>query len=309
MAENSPTVSVIIPTYNRAQLLSRSIQSVLNQTYQDFEIIIVDDASTDDTEEVISNLDNEKIRYLRHEKNKGAAAARNTGIKAARGSYIAFQDSDDEWLFEKLEKQMKIFETAPPNVGVVYTGYYRIKGNDITYVSPLRHTKRDGDVHEQILRKGGLTCTQSIVVPKYYLEKVGMFDENLPRLQDLELTIRLSKHYHFKFINEPLLKVYYTEVSISADQDALVKASMIVLEKHFKEYNKDKRLIANYYYRYGNFLCMSGDIKKGRNFLYKAVKAFPFDYKPIIKILLSSLGPTVYKKVLESYQKLDIKEP
>ena len=125
MSKEKPTVSVIIPTYNRAKLLPRAIKSVLNQTFKDFEVIIVDDGSTDNTEEVINEFQkhNKRIKYIRHEKNKGAAAARNTGIKIAQGEYIAFQDSDDEWLPNKLEKQMEIFESAPAEIGVVYTDY------------------------------------------------------------------------------------------------------------------------------------------------------------------------------------------
>jgi len=96
MNEKNPTVSVIIPTYNRAHTIGRAIKSVLNQTYQDFEIIVVDDGSTDNTEEVVKSFRDKRIRYIQHKKNKGAAAARNTGIKSAKGKYIAFQDSDDD---------------------------------------------------------------------------------------------------------------------------------------------------------------------------------------------------------------------
>ena len=114
---------------------SRAIQSVLDQTYEDFELIVVDDGSTDNTEEVVKNFGNDKIRYIRHEENKGAAAARNTGIRAARGEYIGFQDSDDEWLPVKLEKQIKVFETAPPEVGVVYTDMQRINERGSSSIS------------------------------------------------------------------------------------------------------------------------------------------------------------------------------
>lgn len=121
IAKNNPKVSVIIPTYNRAHLIGRAIKSVLNQTYKDFEIIIVDDGSTDKTEEVVKDFKDERVRYIRREKNKGGSAARNTGIKAARGEYIAFQDSDDEWLPEKLEKQMKAFEAMAMAKPVIAT--------------------------------------------------------------------------------------------------------------------------------------------------------------------------------------------
>ncbi len=105
MTENSPTVSVVIPTYNRAHLVGRAIQSVLNQTYHDFEIIIVDDGSIDNTEDVVKSLNDPSIRYTRHDQNRGGSAARNTGIKMARGEYVAFQDSDDEYLPEKVESR------------------------------------------------------------------------------------------------------------------------------------------------------------------------------------------------------------
>ena len=118
-----PTVSVIIPTYNHAHVLGRSIQSVLNQTFQDFELIIVDDGSTDDTESLVNRSSSNKIKYVRHQGNQGRSVTRNTGIQLAKGDYIAILDADDEWMPEKLEKQMKVIRTAPPEVGVVYTKF------------------------------------------------------------------------------------------------------------------------------------------------------------------------------------------
>jgi len=135
MAER-PTVSVIISTYNRAYLIDRFIQSVLNQTYQDFELIVVDDGSTDNTEDIIRQFQekDKRIKYIKHDKNKGGSAERNTGIKNSVGKYIAFQDSDDEWFPEKLEKQMEVFKNTSSKVGVVYTGFWRIKDNKKTYI-------------------------------------------------------------------------------------------------------------------------------------------------------------------------------
>ncbi|GAH83893.1 unnamed protein product, partial [marine sediment metagenome] len=122
------TVSVIIPTYNRADMVGRAIQSVINQTYQDFEIIIIDDASTDNTREVAREFQEreKRIKYFKHEINKGGGAARNTGIKNSKGEYIAFLDSDDEWYPEKLEKQIEIFNKNDENLGVVYSGVFYI---------------------------------------------------------------------------------------------------------------------------------------------------------------------------------------
>src|SRR5262245_46961170 len=113
---NMPKVSVIIPTHNRADFLRDAIFSVLNQTFQDFEIIVVDDASTDNTSEVIGAFNDERIRYLRHDTNKGGSAARNTGILNSQCDYIAFLDDDDQWLPEKLAKQVDTLIASPPDV-------------------------------------------------------------------------------------------------------------------------------------------------------------------------------------------------
>ena len=272
MSEKNPTVSVIIPTYNRAHLIGRAIQSVLNQTYRDFEIIVVDDGSTDNTEEVIKSFSDERIRYIKHKENKGAAAARNTGIKTARGKFIAFQDSDDEWLPEKLEKQMKVFETAPPEVGIVYTGFWRFENNKKIYIPFSWVKQKEGNIHEELL-KGNFIGTPAALVRKECFEKAGMFDEKLPGLEDWELFIRLSKYYNFKCVDEPLLVSYYTSNSISANNEAYIKTLKLILSKHFNDFAKNKKLLSGHYFSLGvNLYYSSGNFEEGKNYLIKAVK-------------------------------------
>lgn len=116
----NPTVSVVIPTYNRAALLGRSIRSVLGQSYKDFELIVIDDGSTDETSHVVADFADPRIRYLPLPHNTGAGAARNAGVRVARGKFLAFQDSDDEWLPSKLAKQISAFESGPARLGMVY---------------------------------------------------------------------------------------------------------------------------------------------------------------------------------------------
>ena len=337
-------VSVIIPTYNRAHLMGRAIQSVLNQTYQDFEIIVVDDASTDNTEEAVRSLKDERIRYIRHEKNKGAGAARNTGIRAANGEYIAFQDSDDEWLPEKLEKQMKVFENAPPEVGVVYTGFWRIEKNKKNYIPSSWVTQKNGNIHKELL-KGNFIGTPATLIKRECFKKVGLFDEYFSALEDWELWIRISKYYHFKFINELLVVSYYTPNSVNNNQDALIRALKLILEKHFEDIKKDKKVQANHYLGIATRLCMNGKVKegekyfskafkvypniqkdrkklsqhyftiglnlcsnnnfrKGRNYLIRAVKIYPFNIKLLIVFLFSFFGQTIFYRILKFYQKL-----
>ena len=166
-----PKVSVIIPTYNRAELLKVAIASVLSQTYKDFEIIVIDDASHDNTQELLTSLKDKRIRYIRHETNKRISAARNTGIVNSHGNYIAFLDDDDEWLPEKLQLQVDFLENSPPIIGVVYTGFYKIDKASGKILEQITPTKKgfifgdliaqnwvgtfDGSLKERVFQKGG----------------------------------------------------------------------------------------------------------------------------------------------------------
>jgi len=278
-----PIVSVIIPTYNRAHVLARAIQSVLNQTYQDFEIIVVDDGSTDNTEEVIKSFNDPRIRYIRHEENKGAAAARNTGIKAAKGEFIAFQDSDDEWLPKKLEKQMEAFDNASPKVGVVYTGFWSIEGNVKRYSLNKEIVHKEGDIH----------C----------FKKAGMFDERLHRLIDWELWIRVSKYFDFKFIDEPLGIAYFVGGGLRTNEEALIAAQELILETHYDEFERaGKKVLAKQLFRLGNLLCLCGKNSEGRKYVAKARKLSPAP-KYILASYISLLGPKVYKFGVTMYSR------
>jgi len=338
------TVSVIIPTYNRAHLVSRAIQSVLNQTYQDFEIIVVNDDSTDNTEETVKSFDDKRIRYVQHKKNRGGAATRNTGIKAARGEYIAFQDSDDEWLSEKLERQMEVFKNASPEIGVIYTGLWRIKGDKKIYIPSSKITKKEGNIYKALLERN-FVALPTVIAKKSCFRKTGMFDEQLASRHDWELWIRISKYYCFKYIDEPLVISYFTPDSISANREALIKARKLILEKHFEDIKKDKKTLANHYLSIGTSLCMNkeieegesyfakafkiypdinkdrkllskhyfsigitrcsgGDFKNGRYYLMKAVKVDSLNIKYLLTLLISFFGQGIYNQAVEGYRKI-----
>jgi glycosyltransferase involved in cell wall biosynthesis len=296
-----PTVSIIIPTYNREHVLGRAVQSVLAQTYQDFELIIVDDGSTDNTEKLVKSFTSEKIRYIQHRENKGVAAARNTGIRSAKGDYIAFQDSDDEWLPEKLEKQMRAFATAPPEVGIVYTGFLMITTKKREYKPSAAVTPKDGDIFRSLLRGEYLASPQASVVKRECFERVGMFDEHFPPMEDRELFLRFSKHYQFKYINEPLLLYYPQPDSASRNIRAIIRAYKLILETYFEDIKQDKRLLARHYLRLGHFLCSSGELSQGRDYLIRSIKMYPLDIKAIGAFLVSLLGANLYNMVAKRY--------
>ncbi|MFP4003172.1 MAG: glycosyltransferase family 2 protein [Alphaproteobacteria bacterium] len=227
MSEASPQVSVVLPTFNRGAVLMRALQSVLGQTFSSLEVIVVDDASADDTAQRVAALDDPRVRYIRHSHNRGAAAARNTGIAAARGPWIAFQDSDDEWRPDKLETQMALARTAPREA-VIYSGFVRAAGD---YMPHSGVRQREGDILGALL-SGNFVSTQTLLVRKEVLEKAGGFDERLPRLQDWDLAIRLAETCPFLLVDEPLVRVHRSPDSISADAGAQARALALIFEKH-----------------------------------------------------------------------------
>lgn len=295
--ENKPTVSIIIPTYNREQLIARSVKSVLNQTYQDFEIIIVDDASTDNTEEVVSSFNDERIRYVRHEENRGEAAARNTGIKAAKCNYIAYQDSDDEWLPEKLARQMELLENAPPEVGVIYTGFWKMENHRRTYIPFSWVSQKNGNIHKELLN-GNFIGSPVVLVKKECFDRVGLFDERLSNLVDWEMWLRISKRYHFRCVDEPLAIAHYDADNVSDNPDSLIDALELVLEKNHDEFEGEKRLLAKHWINIGNLLVAKGDVKRGRRYVFNALRLYPFSIRLLSAAFLVSFG--LYDKVVSA---------
>jgi glycosyltransferase involved in cell wall biosynthesis len=298
----NPLVSVVMPTYNRARLLSRAVNSVLDQTYPNFELIVVDDCSTDGTEGVMQGFQDDRIRYIRHEKNQGAPIARNTGIRAAKGKYIAFQDSDDVWLSTKLEKQVNAFNSAPSDLGVIYTSFWLISDYEKTLIPSSYLKQTEGKIHD-VLLKMNFVSLSSAVVKRECFEKVGMF-ENIPRFQDWELWLRISQYYYFKHLREPLVKVYRQSDSISRNTDVLITARKYILSKYYNELSKNSKLLSKHYSDIGIFLCSKGDIKEGRKYFFKAVSVNPFNAKLLLWTIASIFGSTTYNKYSTFYNTL-----
>lgn len=202
----SPLVSVVIPTYNRAHLLGRALQSVLLQTYLDYEIVVVDDGSTDHTLEVVKTFQDDRVRYLRFERHCGPSRARNVGIQAARGEWIAFLDSDDEWLPRKLELQMaRLQGTQDLRVAAVYCVCDELEGSTRRTV-PSSGVLHEGDVFDHLLRNRRPPTASAYIAKRSSLLGVGGFDEGFPSSHDIDLWLRFSRAgNHFVAVNEPLV--------------------------------------------------------------------------------------------------------
>ena len=301
MNKNNPTVSVIIPTYNRANLIDKSILSVLNQTYDDFELIIIDDGSTDNTADVINGFDDERIRYIRHETNKGLAAARNTGINFSIGVFISFQDDDDEWVTKKLEKEINVMKKSKPNVGVVYSGLCRIKDNKKTYLPEPEHILREGDLSNELIKRNFVHSL--ILIRRSCFEKVGLYDEDLRAVEDWDLNLRLSKYYKFKFIDEALIKSYKDDSSLSSNLSLMLDCTEKIFEKHSSVFNKHKKAVAEIYGYLASQFCLEGQLMKGRQCFSKAIKKNPVNIRYYSGYFASFLGLNGYRMFLSLLRK------
>ena len=194
-------VSVIIPTYNRAKKVCRAISSVLNQTYEDFELIVIDDGSDDHTRESVSRF-KDNIVMINHSQNMGVSAARNSGIAIAEGKFIAFLDSDDQWMPEKLEVQIDFFRENPGAVAC-QTGEIWIRNGK--RVNPKnRHLKPSGDIFEPSLELC-LVSPSAVMLKRSLLDEVGLFDESFPVCEDYDLWLRISKKYPVYLIEKDLV--------------------------------------------------------------------------------------------------------
>jgi glycosyltransferase involved in cell wall biosynthesis len=195
-----PQVSVIIPTYNRAALVPQAVASVKAQTYRDFEILVVDDGSTDDTRETLAAW--REVRVLRHPCRRGVAAARNLGIAAARGEWLAFLDSDDLWLPEKLARQIAYHQDQPGLLLSQTDEIWVRRGVKVN--KPAAHRKVAGRIFFPSLERC-LISPSAVILSRRLLELHGGFDENLPAAEDYDLWLRLTWRYEVGLVDEPLV--------------------------------------------------------------------------------------------------------
>lgn len=226
-------VSVVIPVYNREMTIGRAIDSVLNQTYANIEIIVVDDGSTDNTLKIVEEYNDNRIRIIHQEVQGGANKARNIGIKKSRGKYIAFQDSDDEWLPDKLTMQIKKMEQE--KALACFSPYMLYENNKATVVpSDYKNTEKYQCCLKSVLRERNVVGTPTLVIDRDILGLVDelYFDENMPRMQDYELVIRLVKFTIIAYVDQPLVNAYRMDKSITTNEYALYKAVIRLIDKH-----------------------------------------------------------------------------
>ena len=226
-----PLVTAVVTTFDRPSMAKRAVQSVLAQTYRPIEIIVVEDGSESGIDRWLKGRSLTCIQYMRHENNKGLAASRNTGLRSAQGKYVAYLDDDDEWLPEKLAKQVELFETKGEIVGVVYCGALRISPQ-----KPMGREKRPrlrGDIRKAIREKGLSTIPSSCLFRREALGRVGGYDENLLSHVDFDIWLQLAgQKYAAEYVDECLVKVHQHEsYKMTKDVESRVQATQLFCNK------------------------------------------------------------------------------
>lgn len=310
----TPVVSVVIPTYNRAHVLSRALRSVATQTYTDYEVLVVDDGSTDATEGVVAGFTQQlpdRVKYIKVDRNRGAAAARNRGVRAARGTYVALLDADDEWRPMKLEKQVAHFATVPPEVGLITTRYVLFDRSGRRRSENPPHPK-EGDISDSMV--DFIEGTEEIVgifstlmFRRFVFERVGGLDEALPCWEDADFYFRAARQFHFRFLPEALTLKHESADSISYNWS--VEAAGVHLfwrkyREHVGSRPQFRRYIARHQHGAAVQACLAGDLREGRRLFRQSLAIWPSQWHPAAHLAMSFAGAKAYAGMWSMGQRL-----
>lgn len=251
---NEETVSVIIPTYNRAHLIEKSVRSVLAQTYHNLEVIVVDDCSTDNTEEVVKSISDSRVAYVRLPHNSGACAARNEGIQRAAGAYIAFNDSDDQWASDKICRQLEFLSWNHADIVVCKM---KCMTPDGTFLHIFPNKNDSARISYEDLLHYNCASTQTFFGKASCFKDI-LFDSRMPRMQDWDEALRLSQKYTVFFQDEVLVHTFIQPDSISTHPEKGVRAMELLWEKHRDAITGSRHIAESFLKKKASFLCRTG---------------------------------------------------
>jgi len=289
---SNPKVSVVIPTYNRPQKLLRAVDSVMNQSYQDLEIIVVNDYPDEDNRDLLPSY--ESLSYIQHNKNRGAPIARNNGILAAQGRYIALLDDDDEWKPQKLEHQIERFDELSDDFGLVYSGRDIVRGGETvkTYIP-----EHEGKIYSTLLQKN-IIPSETPLIRRECFGVIGLFDPRFKSSQDWDLWLRIASEYKAAAVTKSLALSYESHNKrISTDMDRKYQGHKRLLEKHRPAFECHPAALAQLKRQLGLFATQSGRNLEGFNYLLSAYSYDPNDW-PILLYLIMSVTPNPIREWL-----------
>jgi glycosyltransferase involved in cell wall biosynthesis len=287
-------VSVIIPAYNRANILPRAIKSVLGQKCDGIEAIVVDDNSSDATPEVVRNMQDPRIRFLKRTKNGGVAAARNDGMRISEGEYVAFLDSDDVWAPGKIDAQLKVFEENK-SVGMIYTNANIITVSDCKAFIDKPELSRV--VYGSADRVSGIFPGAVTVAPpsswmlkKSVVDEIGFFDEAMKVWEDCDYFVKIAQNSDIYFLNMPLISINKGDCDqLSSKMSAWHEGKKIFLSRYFSLMDKDKRYLFQFYKGMGKDCLILQDRAGAIKWFAEALRIKPFDLNLYWKIIKARL--------------------
>jgi glycosyltransferase involved in cell wall biosynthesis len=278
---NTPVFSIITPTCRRPLLLKRNIISVMNQTFGNYEHIIIDDANEMETVKITAGFKDTRIILLQHEFSKGAAGSYNTGIRASRGQFILFLDDDDEYLPCFLKKMHDRFSQSGTNVGYIWTGISRIKDTDnieehlFSIIWPSKfHTREEGLIAATSIGNGFGVC-----IRKEFIKAIGQYDESLTVCEDTDFLFRLAQCVDFETIPEALVKIHqHGNTQLTGNQNYIerVKCKEKVLARYNILLNQYSKLFSTHYKAYADLCYKSNMKRKGRKAMLSIITKRPF---------------------------------
>jgi len=290
MSEIAPVVSVIIPTFNRAHLIRSTIVSALGQSLADIEVLVVDDCSPppDNTAEVVAAIGDPRLRYIRREKNGGLAATRNAGIRAAKGTYVALLDDDDEWLVRHLELQVHALEKVGEEYAMIQGGIVKKDGQRLRYLS--NDFNLDAGSGCNPLGSDFWTIPSALVIRKRCLSDLS-FDESLAILEDWDFTMQVLQRY--KALQNPELSVIWHRSSKSMSTKEYLRPPALrrLIEKHGSFMSRSPDSLARNYQRLGKLECRWGPKSSGRRALIRSIQLRPTLWDSWRLLIASFLRP------------------
>jgi len=283
MCEKAPLISVIIPSKNRPVFILKAIESVLAQTYKNVEIIVVDDGSEVPLTSVLAKSIGLRVQCLRHGCSKGAPMARNTGIKHAKGEYIAFLDDDDIWLPEKLERQLLVFQSAGEDTGLVYCGFtYIHNDSDVAECG----CEDRGHVFNRLLLKNFVGSASLPLIRMECFKSSGAFDENFQSFQDWDMWLRIAQNYLIDFIDESLVLRTMHGEQITSDLKAKISGREQYIRKYYDDLATNKKTLSHQYRILSDNYFLSKKTGKGAFYCYKAFISSPFNWINYLNMVL-----------------------
>jgi glycosyltransferase involved in cell wall biosynthesis len=291
-------VSIVLPTRDRVRVLRRTLDSILAQTYANWELIIVDDGSTDGTEKLVRSYADDRVRYFFNDGPHGVSAARNRGVERAHGEFLAFQDAGDDWVPEKLSLQVAALRAAPVEVGLVFSAMRRVHQDGTTSSFPASDVSAgDADLYHRALALGVILAPPTWLLRSGVIEGAGGFDERLHAREDLDLVIRIAQKFRMQRVDGDLARYHDDASSVSRNYAAIARAHRRIAAKHRAALREDRAALMAHLRIIAEARYMDNDSASARRLLFKILASGRGSLGDVARLAFSFGGRPLYDRL------------